>query len=381
MGTENVMDYFEKARIQQYKSDVAFRTLVESVNENMYVIPRYQRKYRWSKKQVAALVDSLLRGLPIPPIYTCRNRENQLEILDGQQRVMSLFFYYIGYFLNNKKRNHAISFSALETGGVSFSEALKEQFPLEELHIELGDENGEKINVDYAALPVAVRRRVDYTTITVIEIKIDHEEKREEILRTIFANLNKGGEQLSDQEQRNGIYNCAFYDMLQKFNRSDARWRKVWGKESAKEKDMETLLRFCALKRYVSVRENEGKGKKNYYFEINGYHSSYEEILDRFSMEALHFTQEEIAKYEKSLKDFLSLFQKNNTVLSKVGLLESFYVIYEKLGVRVNITKEVCDKILCAKPYRATARQGTIKMKQMNERWNVVYEIWSKFSG
>ena len=91
--------------IQQYKTDVGFRTLVESVNENLYIIPKYQRKYRWTKDQVDSLVESLIYGLPIPPIYTCRNSENQLEILDGQQRIMSLFFYYIGYYLDNRKNS------------------------------------------------------------------------------------------------------------------------------------------------------------------------------------------------------------------------------------------------------------------------------------
>ena len=90
--------------IQQYKTDVGFRTLVESVNENLYIIPKYQRKYRWTKDQVDSLVESLIYGLPIPPIYTCRNSENQLEILDGQQRIMSLFFYYIGYYLLVSKK-------------------------------------------------------------------------------------------------------------------------------------------------------------------------------------------------------------------------------------------------------------------------------------
>ena len=380
MGTDGRIDYFEKARIQQYKSDVAFRTLVESVNENMYVIPKYQRKYRWSREQVAGLVDSLLQGLPIPPIYTYRNGENQLEILDGQQRVMSLFFYYIGYFLK-RSRNSAINFSTLEIGSDSFSQALKKQFHLEELHIELPGENGETINVDYASLPVEVRRRVDYTTITVVEIRIDHEEKKEEILRSIFANLNKGGELLSDQEQRNGIYNCHFYDMLQEFNRTDSQWRKVWGRESSKEKDMETLLRFCSLKRYVSAQEKETKGKRKYNFIISGYNSNIEEMLDRFSSEALLFTESEIEEYRRSLHDFLNLFKEINKFSSKVALLESFYVIYEKMGVSADITKEVCDRILAAKSYKATARQGTIKMKQMNERWKAVYEIWSKFSG
>ena len=102
MGTISILDGIKDMSIQQYKTDVGFRTLVESVDENLYIIPKYQRKYRWSKEQVVDLVESLICGLPIPPIYTCRNAENQLEILDGQQRVMSLFFYYIGYYLNKR---------------------------------------------------------------------------------------------------------------------------------------------------------------------------------------------------------------------------------------------------------------------------------------
>ena len=105
MENNKLESYLQGVAVQQYKSDIGFRTLVESVNDNMYIIPKYQRKYRWKKEQVVSLVESLLRGLPIPPIYTCRNENNQLEILDGQQRVMSLFFYYIGYFLNKKKQN------------------------------------------------------------------------------------------------------------------------------------------------------------------------------------------------------------------------------------------------------------------------------------
>ena len=121
------MDYLNGVTVQQYKSDIGFKTLVESVNDNMYIIPKYQRKYRWNREQVVSLVESLLRGLPIPPIYTCRNANNQLEILDGQQRVMSLFFYYIGYFLNRKKES-AINFSEIEVNEGTFADALINQF-------------------------------------------------------------------------------------------------------------------------------------------------------------------------------------------------------------------------------------------------------------
>ncbi|HJD33781.1 MAG TPA: DUF262 domain-containing protein, partial [Candidatus Mediterraneibacter tabaqchaliae] len=143
MNRKYTADSLKGVTIQQYKTDIGFRTLVESVDENLYIIPKYQRKYRWTKAQVTSLVESLICGLPIPPIYTCRNNLNQLEILDGQQRIMSLFFYYIGYYLN-KRKNSSVDFSELVTDQKSFKEALFSQYELEELHINLQGSDGKE---------------------------------------------------------------------------------------------------------------------------------------------------------------------------------------------------------------------------------------------
>lgn len=358
--------------IQQYKTDVGFRTLVEGVNDNLYIVPKYQRKYRWSRDQLIALIESLICGFPIPPIYTCRNGDNQLEILDGQQRIMSLFFYYIGYYLN-KSKNSCINFSELNVGSGSFKDALLEQFELEELHISLTGQNGELINADYAALPIELKRRIDYTTITVIEIKVDDEKRKTAVLKQIFANLNKGGTLLSQQELRNGIYGCRFYDMLQDFNKNNDSWRKVWGREDAKERDLETLLRFCALKRFVSIKKN----LLSYDFTIEGYNSSYVDLLDRFSEEAMSFDDRQIDEYRESLTGFLALFQVSGTQSSKVTLLESFYIVFEKRGLKKPITNKIYNEVLNSTQYTSHARQGTVKPKSMNERWKTVYEIWA----
>ena len=359
--------------IQQYKTDVGFRTLAEGVNENLYIIPKYQRKYRWKKNQVIALVESLLRGLPIPPIYTCRNKENQLEVLDGQQRILSLFFYYIGYYLD-RKNNNSVDFSELKMEGCSFKEALLNQLALEKLHIRLKVGGEEEVNVDYDALPVEIKRRIDYTSITVIEIKIDDEKQRTKILRKIFENLNAKGSLLSQQELRNGIYACPFYDMLQSYNRHNERWRKLWGKEDAAERDMEVLLRLCALRRYVRVEQKEAS---NFNFMIETYHSSYGKLFDQFSEETMFLDKEQTKEYRDSLSRFFDLFQVGRTQSDKVTLLESFYVVYEKLGVNKPITPEVYKKILNDQRYISHARQGTVKMKNMNGRWKAVYEIWT----
>lgn len=369
----SMMSNLKGISIQQYKTDVGFRTLVEGVNENLYIIPKYQRKYRWSKEQVISLVESLIRGLPIPPIYTCRNSENQLEILDGQQRVLSLFFYYIGYYLDRKK-NNSVDFSEIQVENCSFIEALTNQLALEELHIQLKNEDEKEFNVDYANLPMEMKRRIDYTSITVIEIKIDVEEQRTKVLRKIFENLNAKGSLLTQQELRNGIYACAFYNMLQEYNRHDDKWRKIWGKEDAGERDMETLLRFCALKKYVRI---EKKGTANFNFFIENYRSSYGKLLDQFSEEVMEFDEKEIREYKNSLSSFFDLFKVNVTQSSKVALLESFYIVYEKLGICKPVTSVIYNKILHDSRYISYARQGTVKMKSMNERWKTVYEIWS----
>ncbi|MGN0482903.1 MAG: DUF262 domain-containing protein [Lachnospiraceae bacterium] len=368
----DIIDNWKNVSIQQYKTDVGFRTLVESVNENLYIIPKYQRKYRWKKEQVVALVESLIYGFPIPPIYTCRNKENQLEILDGQQRIMSLFFYYIGYYMNTKI-NSCIDFSELEIDHDSFKDALLEQFELEELHINIAGQNGEQMNVDYASLPVEIKRKIDYTTITIIEIKVDEEEKKSEVLRKIFENLNKKASILSEQELRNGIYVCPFYDMLQKVNRKNERWRRIWGREDAAERDLEILLRFCAWRRFVSVKKN----LVDYEFYIDDYKANYREMLDRFSEEAMKFSDTEIERYEDSLTEFFELFQVKRTQSSKVTLLESFYIVFEKLEIRKPITDEIYEKVLKNSKYTSTTSQGTTKWNRVNERWKAVYEIWA----
>lgn len=369
MGQELLSKYLEDTSIQQYKTDVAFRTLVEGVDENMYIIPSYQRKFRWKKYQVENLVESLLKGLPIPPIYTYRNEKKQLVILDGQQRVMSLFFYYIGYFLNEKD-NSSIDFSRLELNGRTFKEALLSRDDIIKLDIKIRVNENEALCVNYHDLPIEVKRKVDYTTITVIEIKIDQDEGQNQVLKKIFANLNNGGSILSDQEIRNGIYNCAMYEMLHKFNHENGKWRSLWGRESAEEKDLEMLLRLCAMKKYVDVKGGE--------FTISNYHSSYSDLLDQFSEEALNFDINMVDRYKAALEEFVNYFDVRNVLANSVSLLESIFVVFEKRGIKKTITSSMLDEIRKLPGFTNNTRQGTVKMKKMNERWKAVYDYLSR---
>src|SRR5438105_1519923 len=54
--------------------------------------PHYQREYVWALRPElpSRLVESLLLGIPIPPIYFGRVAGGTLEVIDGQQRLTTL---------------------------------------------------------------------------------------------------------------------------------------------------------------------------------------------------------------------------------------------------------------------------------------------------
>lgn len=370
MGGGMMMERFYAGTVQQYKADVAFKTLVEGVNENLYFIPKYQRKFRWKKEQVQELARSLVKGYPIPPIYAYRNSDGQLEILDGQQRVMSLYFYYIGKFIDTQKIS-AIDYRKLDVNHKKYCEVLEENYELVDMvtYLEANSETGK--NISYGSLTLEERRKVDYTTITIIELRWDDMGERLADLQKIFKNLNSRGTKLSLQEIRNGIYMCPFYDMLREINDENEDWKKIRGRENDKEEDIEMLLRLCTVEKNVSYKDGN--------FIINNYHSKYSDWMDEFSEEAMKMGEKEISHYKETLEDFFSRFKLTKVLGLKRALIESLFVVMEKATLHIEITDEVIDTILNAKAYKENSRQGMVQKGKMNERWKGTYEVLSKY--
>ncbi len=119
--------------------------------------------------------------------------------------------------------------------------------------------------------------------------------------------------------------------------------------------------------------------QKKIEFKIEGYYSSYAEMLDHFSEEAVSFGREDIVEYKNSLEEFVNLFNINTVLSSKVALVEGFYIIFEKLGTKKEITKSLLDLVQSVGKYKENSGQRTVNIKKMNGRWNAVYEIWNEF--
>src|SRR5687768_7159723 len=58
--------------------------------------PPYQRNQVWTAKAQQKLLESILKGKPIPSFFLLNKADNSFEMIDGQQRARTI----IGYWKN-----------------------------------------------------------------------------------------------------------------------------------------------------------------------------------------------------------------------------------------------------------------------------------------
>ena len=52
--------------------------------------PEFQRFFRWSPKQKSRLIESILLGIPIPPIFVAQRPDGVWDVVDGLQRLSTI---------------------------------------------------------------------------------------------------------------------------------------------------------------------------------------------------------------------------------------------------------------------------------------------------
>ena len=85
-------------RIFSYPADFTLSVLYEKWNSGELIVPEFQRKFVWSANQASKLIESFLLGLPVPEIFLYNEPSQKQIIIDGQQRLKSIFFFFDGAF-------------------------------------------------------------------------------------------------------------------------------------------------------------------------------------------------------------------------------------------------------------------------------------------
>ncbi len=230
--------------------DMSFGEIISMYGRDEIMIdPVFQRSFRWNNEQKTKFVESLLVGIPIPPIFVAETPETgQWELVDGLQRVSTVLSFF-GELRNMPEKNNW----ALSKGGLI--EAL-EGYTCAELPLKY------QLNI---------RRSVCRIEIIKWDSKID-------MRYELFSRLNKLGSPLSEQELRNCIFrpnSDNFSNLLKDLaNREDFIELTDPAKEQIEQLYLEELvLRFFAL--YDAARSNTNDLKEN----ISKYMSNYMENI------------------------------------------------------------------------------------------------------
>lgn len=152
--------------------------------EELIIDPDFQRLFRWSLHQQTRFIESLLLGIPIPPIFVAENEEGKWEIVDGLQRISTVLSFF-GQLRTIEEKNNW----KMEKGDLVPS---LENYTYENLPLKL------KLNFKRAVCRVEI---IKWNS--AIDMRYE-----------LFNRLNTGGSPLREQE----IRNCIFRGVSREFN-------------------------------------------------------------------------------------------------------------------------------------------------------------------
>ena len=172
--------------------------------------PDFQRGLVWKPKQKSELIESILMGIPLPLIYVKEDEKGVYVIVDGKQRLSTLFS-----FINN-------------------------EFALEKLTI-LKDKNGSRFD----KLTPLEQNKIEDCSLTLHVIKAPTSDR---VTFDLFDRVNRGGTRLNNQEMRNALYQGNATELINRLAEKEAFVEATEHSIPANHmKDRYLVLRFVAF--------------------------------------------------------------------------------------------------------------------------------------
>ena len=196
---------------------------------SLILSPSFQRRPVWPKGAKSYLLDTIVKGLPIPIIFLREQKtdleslEPRREVVDGQQRIRTLLAFILPALLKDFDSN-------------------RDDFTITSAH------NKPLAGQPFKKLPFTVRETIlDYQfSVHVLPSSVDDRE-----VLQIFARMNATGLKLTPQELRNAAYFGEFKSSMYEISAEQLpRWRK-WRifteSQISRMAEVETTSEFAQL--------------------------------------------------------------------------------------------------------------------------------------
>ncbi|MEA5510673.1 DUF262 domain-containing protein [Crocosphaera sp. UHCC 0190] len=201
-------------------------------NNEVNIYPEFQRFFRWSDYQKSAFIESILLGIPIPPIFVSQRDDGVWDVVDGVQRL-STIYEFVGILNKNEEENN------------NDPVALQRTTYLPSLEGKKWDDPDDKENSLTQTQRLLIKRAK-------IAVNIVEKESDKMIKYELFQRLNTGGSVATHQEIRNCILlmlNKNLYKLIRSLADYESFKNCIALSDRLYEEqyDMELVLRFIIL--------------------------------------------------------------------------------------------------------------------------------------
>jgi len=300
------------SKIRTAGLDISLNELSGLYNIDELVIePEYQRLFRWSEGKQSRFIESILLGMPLPPIFVIEQDDGVYNLIDGLQRISS-YLHFLG---------------------------IHEDFKGEDRFLKLTDcDIVEELNgCSYGDLPKALQIKLKRSFIRVVVIKAGSDAR---LSYYMFKRLNTGGEQLTDQE----IRNCTIRLLDNTFNgfiidlskNEDYKLCANINEIKIKQKlDQELVLRFFAFKNY----------RDKYVHNVGDFMTDYMEAVSDLERTDVFFDYDgERTIFNKTFKILRTIFEDHP--FSRVYQYEAFTLGIQKYLDKIDLSDDKMMKKL-----------------------------------
>lgn len=249
-GAEEGNLFVEPGRVVIQKED---RSLSEfhrwKQRGRLIVDPEWQRNFVWDRKRASRLIESFLQDIPVPVIYLAKNKEGNYEVIDGLQRLTSVFDFF------------------------------EDAFPLRGLEI-----SRECEGMSFKDLPPALQNKLHDSTLRTFELS---PQTPKDLMFVIFERLNTGGIRLNEMEIRNCLFRGGLNDLIKRLARNADFETAINQAHLAKRmSDRALVLRFLAFYERTHHKAKQGLAR----------------FITEFFTTYQHAPTDKLADFEKQFK-------------------------------------------------------------------------------
>lgn len=287
---------------------------VTAYGGKLEVRPKYQREFIYNEKQQKAVIDTVLKGFPLNVLYWVKNNDDSYEVLDGQQRILSICEY-----ISNK-----------------FSVIINDkQIQFHNLQESQGD---------------LVTKILDYELMVFIIADGTDSQKLE-----WFKTINISGEKLNEQELRNAVYTGSWLtDAKLKFSKTNCQAFQLASNyingSPIRQDYLETAIRWASknnIENYMSVNQQEPNANLlwNYFSNVinwvNTTFIKYRSEMKGLNWGELYDTNKDRSLDSSKIEEEITKLMSDEDVTSRKGIYE--YVLSRnenKLNIRIFTERE-----------------------------------------